>query len=125
MQKHIKGIVPQFLVTDLDAALTCYRDNMGFNVDFIYDDFYAGISRDGCVIHLKCAPNPAADKRFRKDNEHLDAYIDVDDVQGLFEELSASGAGIIKPLEDQPWQCRDFYVEDVDGHILCFSENLP
>jgi hypothetical protein len=25
-------------------------------------------------------------------------------------------------LEQQEWQCLDFYVEDPDGHILCFSE---
>ena len=25
-------------------------------------------------------------------------------------------------LEQRPWGARDFYVEDPDGHILCFSE---
>jgi hypothetical protein len=29
---------------------------------------------------------------------------------------------VTKPLEDRPWSCRDFYVQDPDGYILCFSE---
>jgi hypothetical protein len=29
---------------------------------------------------------------------------------------------VTKPLEDQPWACRDFHIEDPDGYILCFSE---
>jgi len=32
------------------------------------------------------------------------------------------GARILKPVEQRPWQCKDFYAEDIDGYILCFSE---
>jgi hypothetical protein len=28
----------------------------------------------------------------------------------------------LRPLERRPWGTRDFYVEDPDGYILCFSE---
>jgi hypothetical protein len=27
-------------------------------------------------------------------------------------------------LEERPWTCLDFYVEDPDGYLLCFSERL-
>ena len=40
----------------------------------------------------------------------------------LHDELTGRGALITRPLEDRPWSCRDFYVEDPDGYILCFSE---
>jgi uncharacterized glyoxalase superfamily protein PhnB len=40
----------------------------------------------------------------------------------LFSELETRGAKVIKPLEQQPWACLDFYVEDPDGNVLCFSE---
>ena len=55
-------------------------------------------------------------------NEHLDAYISVSGIRGLFNELQMRGAEVIKPLEERPWACIDFYVEDPDGYILCFSE---
>ena len=118
----IKSIAPQFLVDDLERATACYRDKLGFEVDFIYESFYASVSRNGASIHLKCAPKTMADRDNRRANEHLDAYIDVSDIDALFSDLSARGANVTRGLEDQPWQCRDFYVEDVDGHILCFSE---
>lgn len=119
---RITGIAPQFLVDDLDRTIAYYRDKLGFTVDFNYDSFYASVSRDGFAIHLKCAPKTIADREHRKQNEHLDAYIAVTGVRDLFDDVQSRGARIIKPLEQRPWACLDFYVEDPDGYILCFSE---
>jgi uncharacterized glyoxalase superfamily protein PhnB len=119
---RITGIVPQFLVDDLDRAIAYYRERLGFEHDFTYESFYAGVSRDGCAIHLKQAPRPPADRAYRKQNEHLDAYIAVSGVRDLFGELQTRGAHVILPLEERPWGCLDFCVEDADGYVLCFSE---
>ena len=119
---QITGIAPQFLVDDLDRAIAYYRDRLGFELDFTYESFYAVVRRDGFAIHLKCAPKLPADRAHRKQNEHLDAYVAVSGIQGLFSELLTRGADVIKPLEERPWACVDFYVEDPDGYILCFSE---
>ncbi len=119
---RLTGIAPQFLVDDLDAAMAYYRDKLGFNVDFCYDSFYAGVSRDGFAIHLKCAPKTRSDRAHRKQNEHLDAYISVTGVTALHDELRSRGALITRSLEARPWSCIDFYVEDPEGYLLCFSE---
>jgi catechol 2,3-dioxygenase-like lactoylglutathione lyase family enzyme len=119
---HLTGIAPQFLVEDLDRAIAYYRDKLGFELDFVYESFYASITRDGFAIHLKHGPVLAEEREHRKRNEHLDAYISVAGIRGLFNELETRGARVIKPLEERPWACTDFYVEDPDGHILCFSE---
>ena len=121
-EARITGIVPQFLVDDLDRAIAYYRDRLGFELDFIYQSFYAAVSRDGFAIHLKCAPKLAADRAHRKQHEHLDAHIAVSGVRALFSELQTRGADVLKPLEERPWAAVDFYVEDPDGYILCFSE---
>ena len=122
---QITGIAPQFLVDDLDRAVAYYRDRLGFELGFRYESFYAGVVRDGVAIHLKHAPKVIADREHRKQNEHLDAYISVSGVGDLFIELQTRGAAVIKPLEQRPWACVDFYVEDLDGYILCFSEPNP
>lgn len=119
---RLTGVAPQFLVDDLDASIAYYRDRLGFNLDFCYDSFYAGLSRDGVAIHLKCAPKTVSDRAHRKRNEHLDAYFTVSGAAVLHEELRSRGAFITRPLEARPWSCLDFYVEDPDGYILCFSE---
>jgi uncharacterized glyoxalase superfamily protein PhnB len=80
------------------------------------------VSRDRAVIHLKCAPKLEAERAHRRAEEHLDAYLAVSGVEDLHAELVGRGATISKPLEKRPWGARDFYVEDPDGYILCFSE---
>jgi len=119
---QLTGIAPQFLVEDLQRSTAYYCENLGFELEFLYESFYASVVRDGCAIHLKHGPSPAQERERRKENEHLDAYISVANARELSVELQARGARIIKPLERRPWDFQDFYVEDPDGYILCFSE---
>ena len=121
---RLTGISPQFLVDDLDRAIAYYRNTLGFSVDFAYESFYASVSRDGFAIHLKEAPKLTAERAHQKEHEHLDAYIGVAGIRRLFDEFQSRGATVIKPLDERPWACLDFYVEDADGYILCFSEPL-
>jgi uncharacterized glyoxalase superfamily protein PhnB len=119
---RLTGIAPQFLVNDLRQAIAYYCDNLGFQLDFEHQSFYASVTRDGFAIHLKHAAKLAADREHRKQNEHLDAYISVSGIADLFSELETRGAQMITSLAERPWACRDFYVQDPDGYILCFSE---
>jgi catechol 2,3-dioxygenase-like lactoylglutathione lyase family enzyme len=119
---HLQAIAPQFLVDDLETAVAYYRDRLGFAVDFTYESFYASVSRGAALIHLKCAPKTAGDRAHRREHEHLDAYVAVAGVEALYRELQSRGARITKPLGPRPWAHTDFYVEDADGYILCFSE---
>ena len=118
----ITAAAPQFLVEKLAESLAFYEQRLGFACDFVYEGFYASVSRDRAVIHLKCAPKLDAERAHRKSGEHLDAYLAVSGIGELHEELVGRGAPITRPLERQPWGARDFYVEDPDGYVLCFSE---
>jgi catechol 2,3-dioxygenase-like lactoylglutathione lyase family enzyme len=119
---RVTGIAPQFLVDDLDRAIAYDREKLGFELDFQYQSFYASVTRDGLAIHLKHAPKLAAERAHRRQNEHLDAYISVSGIRNLFSEFEKRGARVIRSVEERPWACLDFYVEDPDGYILCFSE---
>ncbi len=120
----ISTAAPQFLVSRLSDALAFYEERLGFDREFVYEDFYASVSRGGATIHLKCAPRLDAERAHRKSGGHLDAYLAVSGVGELHDEFIARGAQILKPLEERPWGTRDFYVEDPDGYILCFSEGV-
>ena len=119
---HLTGIAPQFLVEDLDRSIAYYRDKLGFQLDFVYQSFYASVVREGFAIHLKHGQRMPAERELKKRSEHLDAYISVSGIRALFHELLTRGAQILNPLAEQPWACLDFSVEDPDGYILCFSE---
>jgi uncharacterized glyoxalase superfamily protein PhnB len=118
----IIAAAPQLLVENLTDSLDFYERRLGFSRDFIYEDFYASVSRDRAIIHLKCAPRLEAERAHRRSEEHLDAFLVVSGVEDLHQELIGRGAPITKPLWDTPWGTRDFHVEDPDGYILCFSE---
>src|SRR5690242_9964394 len=118
----ITAAAPQFLVAKLADSLTFYERRLGFSRDFVYEDFYAAVSRDRAVIHLKCAPKLPLERAHRRSGEHLDAFLDVSGIDALHAELADRGAPITRPLEPTPWGTRDFHVEDPDGHVLCFSE---
>lgn len=46
------------------------------------------------------------------------ASIEVSDVDAAYEATVRSGAEIVHPLTDEPWQVRRFFVRDPDGHVL-------
>jgi catechol 2,3-dioxygenase-like lactoylglutathione lyase family enzyme len=118
----IHNAAPQLLVSDLGKSLAFYGERLGFRADFVYEGFYAAVSRDGATLHLKCAAQLEGERAHRRANEHLDAYLGVSGVRELHEELAGRGAPITRALESRPWGAVDFTVEDPDGHVLCFSQ---
>ena len=120
----IVAAAPQFLVDKLEDSLAFYKQRLGFECDFVYEGFYASVSRDRAIIHLKCAPKLQAERAHRRSGEHLDAFLVVSGIEELFTELVGRGAPVTRQLERTPWGTRDFY-EDPDGHVLCFSELDP
>ena len=118
----IAAAAPQFLVDALAPSLAFYETRLGFARDFVYEGFYASVSRDRAIIHLKCAPKLPEERAHRRSAEHLDAFLVVSGIDALHAELVGRGAPITRPLERMPWGTRDFHVEDPDGHVLCFSE---
>lgn len=115
----IKQITPLLLVSDLDRAIAFYVQQMGFTLAFIYEDFYAGIEKNGHSIHLKTDYNAAREKPMRDDNYELDLLFSVDNVATLFEEISQKGIEIVQPLRKMPYGT-EFYIADPDGHVIAF-----
>ena len=120
-EPRLTSLAPQFLVDDLEGAIAYYRDALGFVFGEPYGGFYAIGRRDGLELHLKEAPKNEAERRHRRENEHLDAYAGVDGIEAFYENCRASGARIVKPLSERPWGTKDFYVEDPEGYIIAFG----
>ena len=118
---RIKGIVPQFLVSDLERSLDFYTQKLGFEEEFRYQDFYAGVQRDGHTIHLKAATPSPEERRNRRENEHLDVTCGVEGLDVLHEACRQNGVEVTQAPRDMPYG-REFYVADLDGYILGFLE---
>lgn len=115
------AVAPVLRVADLGRSLGHYRERLGFAVEFVYEDAYAAVARDGCRIHLKCAPPAERDQAAFEAAEHLDACFTVRDACSLSSRFAEAGAGFSVPLRVMPYG-REFYVRDPDGYILGFVE---
>src|SRR2546423_4564166 len=108
---RLTSLAPQFLVDDLDRSIAYYQ-KLGFTSGEAWDGFYAIGHLDGLELHLKEAPKNQAERRHRRDNEHLDASAGVDGIEAFYEQCVANGAAILKPLTLTDWGTKDFYIQD-------------
>jgi catechol 2,3-dioxygenase-like lactoylglutathione lyase family enzyme len=113
------------LVDDVRRSLDYYRDKLGFEVDE-YDlnpEHYGYARRGACAVHFACfehagpQPNSVA-----VPPDMFDAYVYVDDVEGLHEELVERGAELVHAPVDQAYGLREIRVRDPSGYILAFGE---
>ena len=118
----IKAMSPQLLVVNIENSIDFYTKKLGFDVDFRHEDFYAGISKDGCSIHLKSGKPSVEERQHKRNNEDLDIVFSVDSIESLYEELLKRSIEIIQPLRYMPYG-KEFYVADPDGYLISFFED--
>lgn len=116
----LKGMCPQLIVADIKQSIKFYTKKLGFSLEFNYEDFYAGVSKDGFTIHLKSGKPSGEERKNRRDNEHLDLVFSVDNIETLYKELSVN-AEITQPLRSMPYG-KEFYIADPDRYIIGFLE---
>lgn len=117
---RVTSFAPQFLVDDLARSMAFYR-KLGFAFGEPWDGFYAIGELDGLELHLKKAPKNDAERRHRREHEHLDAAAGVAGIEAFHARCVANGIPITKPLAATAWGTMDFYVEDPDGYIIAFG----
>jgi catechol 2,3-dioxygenase-like lactoylglutathione lyase family enzyme len=117
---RLTALAPQLLVDDLGRSIGYYQ-RLGFTFGEPWQGFYAIGVRDGLELHLKKAPRSDAERRHRREKEHLDAAAGVDGIEAFHDECVARGATILRPLAPTPWGTKDFYIEDPDGNIIAFG----
>lgn len=107
-------------VRDLPRSAAYYKDVLGFSVREIGDPGWRWFERDACVILAGwCADaTPAAELG---DHSYF-AYIQVDGVDALYEELNGRGVEFVKRVRSEPWGMREFGIRTIDGHRIMFGE---
>lgn len=119
-----KSIAPSFVVSDVVATAEYYRDVLGFKILGYFSEptVFAMVGRGGVEIHFgKADAEPQrSNLEFRKISS--DAYIWVDDVEALFQELKSSGADIIEGPTQRIYDCVEMEVRDCNGFKLVFSQ---
>jgi uncharacterized glyoxalase superfamily protein PhnB len=111
-------------VRDLRASTRFYVEVLGFQHDF--GDGSGGwsfLSRDAFKVMLgECADDKPASEL---GNHSYVAYLLVERVDQLFEELSSRGAEVLSRPATEPWGLREFGIRTPDGHRIRFGEPVP
>ncbi len=117
----IKKMSPLFLVAEINRSIEFYIKELGFEVDFRYEDFYAGIIKDGYSIHLKVSKSSIRKGENKKDNEDIDITFSVTNIEYLYEKLKNQSVEVVQSLRNMPYG-KEFFVADPDGNIIAFLE---
>lgn len=114
-------IAPVLRVADLSKSIAFYRDKLGFEVEFNYENFYASVNRDGARIHLSCTAPAQRDQAAFEREEHIDACAVVCGAEALAATFASAGVPFSVPLRQMPYGT-EFYVRDPDGYIIGFVQ---
>lgn len=119
------AISPFFVVSDVAASISFYRDKLGFSLAFAEPadaPFFGIIYRDGAQVFLKSEEGVAPIPNSRR-HAHLrwDAYVYSPDPDALYADFLGRGAPFSQPLRDTHDGLRGFEVTDPDGFVIFFG----
>ena len=120
----LRGAWPVVFVSNVETSAAFFRDKLGFTIDFLHGNppFYASVSRGAARIHLRFVHEPVITSGAReREEELLSAFLEVDNIKGLFAEYKAAGVDFAHPLRKEPWGASAFIVLDPDGNCICFA----
>jgi len=111
----LRKVMPELPFTHVAAAVTYYRDVLGFDVNYSQDDIGV-MDRDGMRVLL-----------IARTAQHTgigSCAFYVMDADALYAELVASGANVQGPPVSHPWGLREFRVLDLEGNRLSFAQTF-
>jgi catechol 2,3-dioxygenase-like lactoylglutathione lyase family enzyme len=120
----IASISPSFIVRDASAAISFYRDKLGFEVMHQQpnrDPFFAIVRRDSAMLFVKSVGVEPLPNHKRHGWARWDAYVNVPDPDALAAEFASRGVTFSEPLRDTTDGLRGFELEDADGYVLFFG----
>jgi uncharacterized glyoxalase superfamily protein PhnB len=124
---QMRSVSPYFIVDDVVKSAEYFPDRLGFQFHRYWGDppCFVMVHRDGVQIMLKQLeqsghrrPNRTVDA-----DAPWDAYIYVNDVEALYQELRARGAKIIRLPERTFYEMTEIEVEECNGYVLCFGQD--
>jgi catechol 2,3-dioxygenase-like lactoylglutathione lyase family enzyme len=108
----VRRVVPNFVADDPRASRTFYEDVLGLEtaMDLGWIVTYVSPANETAQVNVFEAGDGAADAPA--------ASVEVDDVDATHARAIAAGLEIVRPLRDEPWGVRRFFVRDPNGVVL-------
>lgn len=117
-----------FPVSDVRATAAAYDTLLGFTATYIAGEpaEFAICTRDGQSLMFRRVNDPSRIRPNEAQGGTWDVFFWVEDVDGLYAELTARGATVAyAPVNQAAYQMREFAVRDPNGYVLGFGQDLP
>ena len=130
-------LVPELYCTDINVSLPFYTNILGFTIEYQRpEDGFAMLERQGARLMLDQI-HPGSDRTWTPAPMELpfgrgiNLQIETDKVDELYTTLQEAKAKIFLPIEEKWYRADELYVgnkqfivQDPDGYLLRFAEDL-
>lgn len=106
--------VPELPVSDIQEAGQAYAERMGFTVDWVHEDSFAGLSRDDARLFLRRRTSQEA-----KERSTVTVWLNMAssaEVDALHADWQGHGVPVVEALRTTPYNLREFTAQDADGN---------
>lgn len=108
-------------VQDLEKSAEYYETKLGFSTWF-KGSGWQFLRRESFNVMLgECSDDRLA---FETRNHSYFAYIELENVDELYQEYIAKGVDVGPPPHDKPWGMREFILTTIDGHRMTFGKRI-
>ena len=126
MNAKALNLSPMLETKDMQATLKFYTEVLGFKCDTFSEEWgWAHFSKDEVAIMFS---KPNEERNIPEPIMSGSLYIEVDDVDSVWDELKYAG-NICYPIENFQYGMREFGMFDNNGYLLQFGEvinkNIP
>ncbi|MEM7028470.1 MAG: GNAT family N-acetyltransferase [Chloroflexota bacterium] len=120
---HFYSACPILAVSDVEATVKYYQDQLGFNRDFLFGDpaTFGQVSRGEWsfeVVRIQFSQEENLEDHTPKTALSINVGPDV---EGLCETYRAANVTIVREPEKMPWGMHEFAIRDLNGYLIRFA----
>ena len=108
-------------VRNLSKSATYYQEQLGFHTWWSGEGWHF-LRREQFMVMLGECPDDMS--AFETGNHSYLAYVDVENIDALFQEYQLKENEITQIIADKPWGQREFSIRTIDGHRIMFGQSI-
>ena len=127
---QIKKLTPNLVVRNVESSLKFYREILGLEKAISVPDqspyVFASVSNGAVEIFFNDQKTVAAEypRLAATIAASLTLYIEVDDMQAIFDRVQQAGAKISMSVTEQFYGMKEFAFEDGDGYAITIAQKM-
>jgi lactoylglutathione lyase len=127
---QIRKLTPNLVVRNVEASLSFYSEILGLEKAISVPEqspyIFASVSNGAVEVFFNDQKTVAAEypKLAATIGGSLTLYMEVDNLQSVFDRVQKAGAKVSMPITDQFYGMKEFAFEDSDGYTITIAQKM-